>query len=235
MNPTEQRSGEGTAKRKWRPLRFFYPLPTGRVTERLYAAKVGDGNAFIYTEDDHTVAVDAGSSRRGLRKALMALSLPPESISHLFLTHSDFDHRGGLGCLTHAQVFLGRDEEQMIDGTTPRMLWFYRNRRLGRPYTLLDDGDVVTVGPISVRTIATPGHTPGSTSYLINDHLLFSGDTLVLRNGRVREFYRLFTMDMAGLRRSIRKLARLQGISLLCTAHTGCTNAFEDAIRAWQG
>lgn len=41
------------------------------------------------------------------------------------------------------------------------------------------DGDVFEVGRLRLRAIATPGHTPGSTSYLVEDApLLFSGDTL---------------------------------------------------------
>jgi glyoxylase-like metal-dependent hydrolase (beta-lactamase superfamily II) len=213
---------------------FFCPLDTGQVTEHLFVARVGNVNTFIYTDGGSTVALDAGASEKGLRRALARLAIPPESISHVFLTHSDFDHTGGLGLLPHARVHLGRDEEPMIDGTRARMLRFYRNPRLGRPYTLLKDGDVKAVGPIRVQAIASPGHTPGSMSYLINGKILFTGDTLTLRNGRVREFFRFFTMDMDTMRRSIRKLALLPEISLLCTAHTGCTEEFAEAIRRWR-
>jgi glyoxylase-like metal-dependent hydrolase (beta-lactamase superfamily II) len=42
---------------------------------------------------------------------------------------------------------------------------------------LLRDGDVVRIGELDVRVIATPGHTPDSQSYLVAD-ALFVGDTL---------------------------------------------------------
>ena len=32
------------------------------------------------------------------------------------------------------------------------------------------------------------GHTPGSMSYLMNDSILFVGDTLALKGGKVRPF-----------------------------------------------
>jgi len=55
------------------------------------------------------------------------------------------------------------------------------------PYTSVKDGDVFTFngkGP-QVRAIHTPGHTPGSTCYLINDRFLLSGDTaFILSIGR---------------------------------------------------
>ena len=44
---------------------------------------------------------------------------------------------------------------------------------------VLDDDEVVSVGRLRLRTIATPGHTPGSMCFLVEDKpILFSGDTL---------------------------------------------------------
>ena len=45
--------------------------------------------------------------------------------------------------------------------------------------TLLEDDGVLTVGRLRVRTIATPGHTPGSVCFAVEDTpLVFTGDTL---------------------------------------------------------
>lgn len=44
---------------------------------------------------------------------------------------------------------------------------------------LLDDGDVLEFGGESLRVIATPGHTPGSSCFLWHDRLL-TGDTLLI-------------------------------------------------------
>lgn len=54
-------------------------------------------------------------------------------------------------------------------------------------YTPVNNGDVhtFTSGGPSVKVIHTPGHTPGSTSYLIDDRYLISGDTVfILSIGR---------------------------------------------------
>lgn len=42
----------------------------------------------------------------------------------------------------------------------------------------LSDGNVHKIGSISLKVIHTPGHTPGSLSFVIEDKLLFTGDTL---------------------------------------------------------
>lgn len=50
------------------------------------------------------------------------------------------------------------------------------------PYTPVSDGDMYpfTGGGPSVQVIHTPGHTPGSTSYIIDDKYLISGDTVFI-------------------------------------------------------
>jgi hydroxyacylglutathione hydrolase len=213
---------------------MWYPVPTGQVTENVYAVKDKDVNVFFYTAGEHTIAIDAGYSVRVLREELKQLPIDPASVTHLFLTHTDLDHVGGLDLFPNAQIYLSRDEEQMIDGTTARLFRLYHSPRLARAYSLLDDGDVVTVGAIRVRAIATPGHTPGSMSFWVDERVLFTGDTLNLRNGRVHPFYRLFNMDTATQKDSIRKLATLEDVSLLCTAHTGCTKDYDHMIKYWR-
>jgi glyoxylase-like metal-dependent hydrolase (beta-lactamase superfamily II) len=45
-------------------------------------------------------------------------------------------------------------------------------------FTIPDD-DVLTLGELALRAVHTPGHTPGSTCFLLEGHpVLFSGDTL---------------------------------------------------------
>ncbi|HUI02107.1 MAG TPA: MBL fold metallo-hydrolase [Acidimicrobiales bacterium] len=44
---------------------------------------------------------------------------------------------------------------------------------------ILDDDSVIEVGDLRLRTVATPGHTPGSMCFAVEGtRLLFSGDTL---------------------------------------------------------
>ena len=44
---------------------------------------------------------------------------------------------------------------------------------------ILDDDETLKVGDVRIRTLATPGHTPGSICFAVEGtNLLFSGDTL---------------------------------------------------------
>lgn len=46
----------------------------------------------------------------------------------------------------------------------------------------LNDGDVVTFGQSKIRVLHTPGHTPGSMSYLLDEKYVFTGDTLFVES-----------------------------------------------------
>ena len=73
------------------------------------------------------------------------------------------------------------------------------------------DADVIEVGALALKAMATPGHSDCSMSYLVGDRV-FTGDTLLVRgcgrtdfqNGNARELYasitsRLFTLPDATL------------------------------------
>jgi glyoxylase-like metal-dependent hydrolase (beta-lactamase superfamily II) len=48
------------------------------------------------------------------------------------------------------------------------------------PFSALRDRDTLEVGSATLEAILTPGHTPESTSYLLDERALFTGDTLFL-------------------------------------------------------
>ncbi len=61
---------------------------------------------------------------------------------------------------------------------------------------LLQDGDVILFGKEEILTIATPGHTPGSVSYLWRDRV-FTGDDF--QNGSAEALWHSITEKLFGL------------------------------------
>lgn len=45
----------------------------------------------------------------------------------------------------------------------------------------LTDGEFLTFGSVTIRAIATPGHTDSHMAYLVNDNHLLTGDSLFIR------------------------------------------------------
>lgn len=55
---------------------------------------------------------------------------------------------------------------------------FTKNAEVGYDFTPLSDRDIVPFGNSNLTAVFTPGHTPESISYLLNDKHLLTGDTL---------------------------------------------------------
>jgi len=80
-------------------------------------------------------------------------------------THTHADHRTGcfeLGDLTGAAVLM------------------HRNAPAPRVDHHVSDGDTLALGTLTLRFLATPGHTPDSLCIVVND-TVFTGDTLLIR------------------------------------------------------
>lgn len=46
---------------------------------------------------------------------------------------------------------------------------------------LIRDGEVLDLGEVSIRAIATPGHTDSHMTYLVNEDRILTGDSLLIR------------------------------------------------------
>lgn len=80
----------------------------------------------------------------------------------------------------------------------------------------VSDGDRVKLGNIEILCVHTPGHTPGSVTYIAGDHAFF-GDTLFAGEdcGRV-DFYKRGPQDMAA---SLQKIRRMPDHLTVCSGH----------------
>ena len=63
---------------------------------------------------------------------------------------------------------------------TGATLYLPTTDRVAFNYTPLNDGESVRVGSAVLRAFHTPGHTPESSCYLVDQRALFTGDTLFL-------------------------------------------------------
>jgi glyoxylase-like metal-dependent hydrolase (beta-lactamase superfamily II) len=90
-------------------------------------------------------------------------------VLHLLHTHGHPDHTSGgreLRALTGGVLAMHRADAE-----------FFGSPHEPLAETLLEDGQELALGELTVRVIHTPGHTPGSVCYLVGGNL-FTGDTL---------------------------------------------------------
>jgi glyoxylase-like metal-dependent hydrolase (beta-lactamase superfamily II) len=197
----------------------------------VYAVRDGNVNLFLLKQEEAFIAIDAGNSEGGVQQGLDDLGVDPEKVIAVFLTHTDNDHIGGLRLFGKATVYISRAEEQMINGQTPRF-WIFKNK-LNYPYEWIEDDQVITLPGFTVRGILTPGHTPGSMCYVINDAYLFTGDSMSLEQGKADLFNEAFNMDSDLQRASMGKVMHLPDVKCVFTGHYGFTDDYQNAFVGW--
>jgi len=216
---------------KLTPTKLFYPQETGEITKNLFTVRDQDTNIYIYTNGTHTICFDAGYKNNNyLYAEFKKIGIQPNTIRHLFLTHTDEDHAGAIDSdsnsnwLTNTKIYLGRKEDQLIKRKIFRKFIFYTPVTISREYYLIDDGFCTNIGNIHVKAISTPGHTSGHISYLIDHEILITGDLILLKDNKILPFYRFWNKDHKVLKQSIKKVFSLNDrIEIICTAHFGHT------------
>jgi len=82
---------------------------------------------------------------------------------------------------------------------------------------LLSDGQIIEIDDLRIKSLTCPGHTTCSMSFLINDALVLTGDTLFIRGCGRSDFQQ---GDAATLYESItQKLFTLDGSTLVYPGH----------------
>ena len=121
-----------------------------------------DNNVFVLrcTETGDAVLLDAANEHEQLLELSERLG-----VRRVLETHGHWDHIQAVTQMRDAGYSVG------VTAADAAMLPSYDE--------VIEDRSVIEVGRLKLHTIATPGHTPGSMCFLVEDHpVLFSGDTL---------------------------------------------------------
>ncbi len=208
-------------------------VDTKEVVHNIFAIKDSYVNMYLVKDSNNYVAIDAGNDIKTIENELKILSIDPDKVVAVLLTHTDRDHVAALKLFKNARVYLSTNEEQMINGKTTRLLNSH-NKIDASEYTLLNDQQTIQIGNLSIKGILTPGHTPGSMSYLINNKFLFVGDAFSLINGKIDKPNEYFTKDMKTSIQSLAKIAGLPQAEYIFTGHTGVSSDYKASMKDWK-
>jgi glyoxylase-like metal-dependent hydrolase (beta-lactamase superfamily II) len=180
-------------------------------------------------EDDAVSLIDCGhsGSLARIRRGLLGLGSSLDRVRRVICTHGHPDHAGSARALSDLGIEIlihPADADNLSIGFRDAARHPSRGRIFAamtpdvQRYTPLDDGDVLPVlGGLEV--IHTPGHTPGSVClYSPRHRLLFVGDALQHRFGRVSFASSLYSDDHASARQQVKRLASLD-VDILVFSH----------------
>src|SRR5208337_974561 len=130
---------------------------------------VDTGLGSLYTKKDWEI----------LGTSLDQVRLIKEPVDCLICTHLHFDHCGGIQDMTVlSEVIISHPEWEDAHDESPLSKGGYRKADLdllGKKLHLVDPPCTVAEG---IQVLATPGHTRGHMSVLIDDEVLYPGDLI---------------------------------------------------------
>ena len=190
-------------------------IPVGDIQTNCY---------LVFDEGGKGVVVDPGGDAACILDRISEHDL---KVEHVLLTHVHFDHILAAEQVlkaTGTDLLVPRDDEAALHHPDLSLLSMVRQSVRLKADRLIDDGDCITAGTLTFRTLHTPGHTPGSSCYLCGD-LLISGDTLFAGSAGRTDFP---GGDFSALRRSLERLSKLEGDYTVLPGHGPSTTLAEE-------
>lgn len=148
-------------------------------------------NCYLVEEEDGLTLIDAALpySSKGILQAANGIGKP---INRIILTHAHEDHVGALDAikemLPHVPVYISSRDARLLAGdrsldpnepNTPIRGGIPKKLKT-RADIFIEEGEQIG----SLMAVATPGHTPGSMSFLdTRNNILIAGDAFQTRGG----------------------------------------------------
>jgi glyoxylase-like metal-dependent hydrolase (beta-lactamase superfamily II) len=196
------------------------PSDTKALNDSVWCIRDRFVNAYIFKGKDGYIMFDAGIGIKNFNKQLEKLDIKPKKVSAILLTHTDTDHTGALPLFKNAILYMHRDEEQMINGKTGKTK-YAKNKWKSGPYTLLNDYDTLNINGLKIRIVLTPGHTPGSICFIVGNDYLISGDNLIVKDGKYKQYPDKLNKNTSQQIESLKKFPDPSEFKYILTAHYG--------------
>ena len=150
------------------------PFPAHRVIANLYAVGTYDLGVFLITSDDGHILVNTGleDSTALIRSGIESLGFRLDDVEILLTMQAHWDHTAALAEIkeiTGAQMWATAGDAAVLeDGgfSDPH----FGGRESFKPVgvdKIITEGDLIELGKTKLMVVETPGHTVGSSSYVM--------------------------------------------------------------------
>lgn len=228
-------AARGGAAPRGAPAKETWYAEPAKVADNLYFIGTKIHSAWAITGSEGIIVIEAlfdYAANDEIIGGLKKLGLDRNKVKYVILSHAHADHDGGAKLLQDeiagVHLIYGAEDWDSVDKST--------NHAGGKPKRDIvgTDGMKVSVGDASVQIVTTPGHTPGTLSYLfeVRDHgkplrIAYVGGTAIPFNGTAAYYdgYLASTQKMA-------KAAADFGATALLSNHSEFDDAYFKAHTA---
>lgn len=156
---------------------------------------------LINNETSQCIIVDPGDEAHEIKKTVTEKNLQPVAV---LLTHGHFDHIMASDDIRKEygiSIYAGEKETDLLARPSVNLSSYFGSSYILKDTVPVADGQLLDLAGISIKVIATPGHTQGGVCYYIESQgILITGDTLFCGSFGRTDFP---TGDTAGLIASI--------------------------------
>lgn len=217
------------------------PAPPAHIFANVYMVGTCGIVSLLVTSPKGHVLIDGATAEAApvIADNIRKLGFQPTDVKYLVSSHEHLDHVGGLSALkdiTGARM-LARGEarkslETGISHPTDPQLAILPPFAGIKVDQIVRDGETITLGPIRMTVIATPGHAPGGTSWTWKSckeavcHQFVFADSL----GAVSANAYRFTDHpayVAVLRATMNRVSKLKPCDILIAPHPAQSRFFE--------
>ncbi|MGI6548453.1 MAG: MBL fold metallo-hydrolase [Syntrophomonadales bacterium] len=195
-------------------------------------------NSYVFKTPDRNLIVDTGMNRQECLDAMMTGLKELDidlSITDLFITHMHADHSGLISHLATetSRVYCSQIDADIINSTDGWEDMLIYASRSGFPddedairqhpgfkygvrklieFTIVKDGDLISIGDYNFRCVSTPGHTQGHLClYDPDKKLLLSGDHIL---GKITPNISVFADDQNPLQEYLDSLSKIYSMEV---------------------
>jgi metallo-beta-lactamase class B len=214
------------------PARDSWYARPYRVFDNLYFIGTRIHSAWALTTSEGIIVIDSVfeyAVEDEMVQGLIALDLDPNDVRYILISHAHGDHDQG------AAIFQRRFGTEIVMGEADWESTLARDEYPGgvptKDISVGPDGLELTLGDTTVHVISTPGHTPGTLSYLFDVQEGGRTLTVMYAGGTAFNFppsARAFAIYRDSMIRSA-EMARAAGATVLMSNHTEFDRAWDRA------